>query len=343
MRIRWRGFELPSHVECDESTATDSYAKFTVEPFERGFGTTIGNSLRRVLLSALEGAAVASVKFESASHEFAAMDGVLEDVADIILNIKQLRVRMLGDGPSTLRIDVKREGEVTGADVTSEGDVEVVSKDLVLCTLTEPTRFACEMTAQKGRGYVTAEENEPEQQEVGCIPIDSIFSPVVRVKYHVEDARVGQSINFDRLVIEIWTDGTVEPPMALVEAAKILRKHLSPFLCPQTPGPALPEAEAPEPVEALEDGEAAGTPIADMPLAELNLSVRASHCLENESIHTVGDLIRRTEDELLQVRNFGKTSLDEVKAKLAELGLSLASDGTEAEDLDDEDASDAEE
>lgn len=328
MRIRWRGFELPSQVVCDEKTRKPSYAKFMIEPFERGFGVTIGNSLRRVLLSSLEGAAVTSVKIEGVQHEFAAVEGVFEDVADILLNIKQIRVRMLHDQPSVMRIDVKRKGEVTGADIVTEAGVEVVNKDLVLCNLTKPVAFSCELAVAKGRGYITADENEGEEQELGRIPVDSIFSPVTRVKYHVEDARVGQKINYDRLVMEIWTDGTVAPDMALVEAAKILRKHLNPFVSMGEPG--VEALERPAAVLTASDvaGDDAGERL-KMPIAELNLSVRASHCLENENIHTVGDLVRMSEDDLLQVRNFGKTSLDEVKSKLESLGLSL-SQGAEA-------------
>ena len=343
MRIRWRGFELPSSVSCDEASATDSYAEFTVEPFERGFGVTIGNSLRRVLLSSLEGAAVTSINIEGAPHEFSALEGVYEDVADIVLNVKQLRIRMLHDRPVTLRIDVKRKGAVTGADIIADGDVEVVSKDLTLCTLTDAVHFVCEMTATKGRGYRTAEENEVEDTDLGVIPVDSIFSPVVRVKYHVEDARVGQSINYDRLVMDIWTDGTVEPGMALVEAAKILRKHLSPFVNVAEPGRELPEAEAPRLPDIQEAAEAASAD-EDMPLSDLDLSVRASHCLESESIRTVGALAQMTEAQLLQLRNFGMTSLEEVKGKLAEVGMSLAPDEEEPDDEepDDEEPDDEE-
>jgi len=321
MRIRWRGFELPTKVVCEEATKTETYARFTAEPFERGFGVTIGNSLRRVLLSSLEGAAVTSVKFDNVLHEFSTIEGVYEDVADIVLNVKQLRVRMLHERPSTLRIDLKRKGDVTGADIISDADVEVVSKDLHLATLTKAVHFGCELDVSKGRGYRTAEENDDGQEEVGRIPVDSIFSPVVRVRYHVEDARVGQRIDYDRLILEIWTDGTVTPEMALVEAAKILRKHLGPFTNYGEIGREILEPAAEEAA-----GESEGGELADklaMPVGELSLSVRASHCLESENIRTVGDLVRHTEAELLDVRNFGKTSLEEVKKKLAELGLRL--------------------
>jgi DNA-directed RNA polymerase subunit alpha len=242
-------------------------------------------------------------------------------VADIVLNIKQLRVRMLHDRPSTLRIDLKRKGDVTGADIIADADVEVVSKDLHLATLTKAAPFRCEMSVTRGRGYRTAEENDDGQEEVGRVPVDSIFSPVVRVRYNVEDARVGQRIDYDRLIMEIWTDGTVDPEMALVEASKILRKHLSPFVNYGEIGREIVETPAEELPEAVESGERAVA--LSMPVSELSLSVRASHCLESENIRTVGELVRHTEVELLEVRNFGKTSLEEVKKKLADLDLTL--------------------
>ena len=324
MRIRWRGFELPSKVVCDEATKTDKYGRFVIEPFERGFGTTIGNSLRRVLLSSLEGAAVTTVRFDNVLHEFSTMDGVLEDAADILLNIKQLRIRIEGDRPTMLRIDVKKKGDLTGADIICEPGVEIVNKDLHLATLTKQVHFVCEMTAERGRGYRTAEENEKEGQEIGRIPVDSVFSPVVRVRTKAEDTRVGQRTNYDRLVLEIWTDGTIAPEMSLVEAAKILRKHLNPFVQETDLGAGLLETEAPArssgPRPAITDE--LSTKLA-LPVADLELSARSNHCLSAENIKTVGELVSYTEEKLLEVRNFGRGSLDEVKARLEELGLSL--------------------
>jgi DNA-directed RNA polymerase subunit alpha len=324
MRIRWRGFELPTKVVCEEATRTDRYAKFLIEPFERGFGTTIGNSLRRVLLSSLEGAAPTSVKFEGVLHEFSSVEGVLEDVADVILNLKQLRIRMQNDKPTVLRIDVKKKGDVTGADVICDADVDVVNKDLHIATLTKVIHFQCEIAAEKGRGYRTAEENEKEGLEIGRIPIDSIFSPVLRVRSKAEDTRVGQRTNYDRLVLEIWTDGTLTPDIALVESAKILRKHLNPFVQQFELGRELQEPEAagslgPTRPMLAEDLSAKLA----LPISELELSVRSSHCLEGEGIHTVAELVALDEEKLLLVRNFGKTSMDEVKRKLGELGLTL--------------------
>lgn len=325
MRIRWRGFELPTKVVCDETTRTDGYAKFVIEPFERGFGTTIGNSLRRVLLSSLEGAGLTTVRFDNVLHEFSAMEGVLEDTADIILNLKQLRIRMQDDAPTTLKIDVKKKGVVTGADVTCPAGVEIANKDLHIATLTKTIDFKCDMTAEKGRGYRTAEENEKEGMEAGRIPIDTIFSPVLRVRYKTEDTRVGQRTNYDRLLLEIWTDQTITPELALVESAKILRKHLNPFVQQFEAGGEMAEAEvaaaALSPIRpVLSDDLSAKLAL---PISELELSARSAHCLQSENIRTVGELVSYDEDRLLLVRNFGRTSLDEVKKKLDEFGLNL--------------------
>lgn len=324
MRIRWRDFELPSRVELDRDTATPTYGRFIVEPFQRGFGTTIGNGLRRVLLSSIEGCALVSVKIEGVLHEFSTIDGVYEDMTNVILNLKKLRLRIDGDERSEMTIDVKRKGEVTADDIQAPANVEIINRDLKICTLTDNIRFLCTLWARRGRGYVTAEENIEEGAELGTIPIDSLFSPVYRCRYAVEATRLGKVTNYDRLVFEIWTDGTVSPEMALVEASKIYRKHLNPFvqyfeLQEETATEALTlEVPAPESQQRSElDG------VLDQPLERLNLSVRAKNCLDSENILTVRELVSMTEAELLKVRNFGKTSLKEVKAKLIELGLAL--------------------
>jgi len=325
MRIRWRGFELPTRVVCEEAGKTDRYAKFIAEPFERGFGVTVGNSLRRVLLSSLEGAAVTSVRIKGVQHEFTTMDGVVEDVADIILNIKGLVVKMHTDTPKTIRIDGRQKGEVTGANIVTDADVEVVNNEHHIATLTKDVDFVMDMTVGKGRGYRTAEENEPVEQVIGLIPIDALFSPVVRVQYRTEDSRVGKRVNYDRLILEIWTNGTLSPEMALVEASKIMRKHLTPFVQYFELGKELPRQE-PAKLDAakLLEGEAPDTAKKlDMPISELDLSVRASNCLQAENVKTVRDLVARSESDMLKIRNFGKTSLKEVKKKLADLGLSL--------------------
>jgi len=329
MRIRWKGLELPTRVVLDQATATPMYGQFMAEPFERGFGVTIGNSLRRILLSSLEGAAVTGVKIENVLHEFSSIDGVIEDVTDIILNIKGLVVRLEGNEPRTVTLEASQAGPVTAGMIETDPNVEVVNKDHPICTLSKNMKFLMELRVAKGRGYVTAEENTPEgDQEVAYIPVDSLFSPVVRVRYRTEDTRVGQRTNYDRLVLEIWTNGTVAPDMALVEAAKILRKHLNPFVEYFQPGEELgAEAPAPaeEPVGAEEYISELERKLA-MPIAQLELSVRASNCLESENIMTVGQLVRLSEEDLLAIRSFGKTSLREVKRKLADLGLSLGMD-----------------
>jgi DNA-directed RNA polymerase subunit alpha len=323
MRIRWRGLELPGRVSRDEQVSTDTYAKFTAEPFERGFGTTVGNSLRRILLSSLEGAAVTAVKIKGAEHEFTSLNGVMEDVTDIILNIKSLIVKLDADEPKEMRLVAKKAGPVTAGMIEADPSITVVNKDLVIATLTEDVTFEMTLTVGKGRGYVPAAEHigDEEEQEIGVIAVDSIYSPVTRVRYATEDARVGQKTDYDRLILEIWTNGTITPEMALVEAGKILRKHLNPFVQYFELGSDMATDEA---LAALQRSNA---PLVDpelqsklnMPIQDLDLSVRANNCLES-------DLVKKTDADLLKVRSFGKTSLREVKRKLADLGLSLGMD-----------------
>jgi len=325
MRVRWRGLELPNRVTADRATLTDTYGKFYVEPFERGFGMTLGNSLRRILLSSLEGSAVTRVKIAGVQHEISTINGVVEDVTDILLNVKSLVVKNVSDQPKVVRIQKHEAGVVRGVDVQHDETVQIINPEHHLATLTADVPFGVEMTVENGRGYKTAEENSGKEREIGVIPIDSSFSPVVRVKYDIEETRVGQKTNYDRLVIEIWTNGTVGPQMALVEAAKILRKHLNPFVQYTEPGPEVP---LDEPIEVggggvRDAGDAELEKKLNMSLAELELSVRATNCLETEGITTVRELVMRAEDELLEVRNFGETTLREVKAKLQERGLAL--------------------
>jgi DNA-directed RNA polymerase subunit alpha len=323
MRIRWRGLELPTRVETDKDVQSDTYGKFIVEPFERGFGTTVGNSLRRILLSSLEGAAPISVKIAGVDHEFAQIEGVMEDVTDIILNIKSIIISMESDVAKMLTVSKKGPGVVTAGDLVGDASIEVYNKNQVIATLTKDIEFNMELEIHKGRGFVTALENTPEEQIIGVIPIDSIYSPVTRVRYKTEDTRVGQKTNYDRLILEIWTNGTVSPEMALVEAAKILRKHLNAFVQYFEPGDSL-DAELP-------DNSVVATPQMNeelqnqlnQPISTMDLSVRASNCLESAKIHTIGDLVKMTEADLLKVRSFGKTSLREVKRKLQDEGLSL--------------------
>jgi DNA-directed RNA polymerase subunit alpha len=323
MRIRWRGLELPSRVVSDAAVTTDTYGKFSAEPFERGFGTTVGNSLRRLLLSSLEGSAVTRVKIQGVQHEITTIPGVVEDVTDIILNIKSLVVKNTSDQVQTIKIDRHERGVVTAAMITADDSIQIINPEHVIATLTDDVPFVVEMTVENGRGYRTAEENVAKDREIGVIPVDSSFTPVVRVKYEIEETRVGQKTNYDRLVLEIWTNGTVRPQMALVEGAKILRKHLNPFVQYSSPGPELPMDDRMEAVAPSEGGDLELERKLNLSLAELELSVRATNCLESEGITTVRDLVIRNDEELLEVRKFGDTTLKEVKQKLTERGLHL--------------------
>ena len=327
MRITWRGLELPTRVERDKDVSSDGYGRFYIEPFERGFGTTIGNSLRRVLLSSLEGSAVTSVKIGGVSHEFTSITGILEDTTEIVLNIKRLIIKMEGDWPRTIKVSVDKAGAVTAAQIESDPSIEIINKDLVLATLTRDVTFEMEMTVEKGRGYSPASERiaalDRFEQEAGQILVDAIYSPVTRVRYKTEDTRVGQRMNYDKLILEIWTNETTTPEMALVEAAKILRKHINPFvqyfeLGKETVEDTLVVEEATEPGV---DEEARAK--LEMPVEALELSVRAGNCLAAVKVQKVAELVKMTESELLKVRSFGKTSLREVKRKLADIGLSI--------------------
>jgi DNA-directed RNA polymerase subunit alpha len=319
MHIRWRGMELPSTVEVDRESLTSSYGKFSAEPFERGFGASIGNSLRRVLLSSLMGSAVTQIKIRGAQHEFTSIEGVMEDVTEIVLNVKSLVVRNHSEATRVITVERDTAGVITGADVQTDSDVEIINKDHVIATLTSDVPFMMEMVVENGRGYVPSTEHSTVDHEIGIIPIDAVFSPIVRVRYEVEETRVGQKTNFDKLNIEVWTDGTITPELAMVEAAKILRKHLNPFVQYREIGPSI--------FSAARGG--AGSPEAqleaklNLTLAEMRLSVRANNCLESENIQTVRDLVQRNEDSLLEVRNFGDTTLNEVREKLAQYGLHL--------------------
>jgi len=321
MHLRWRGLDLPANVQPDLKSRSATFARFTAEPFEPGFGTTIGNSLRRVLLSSIEGAAITKVKIKGVTHEFSTIPGVLEDVVDIILNIKGIVVAMDGDGPKTMRLSAEGPGDVTAELIECDASIEIINPDKVIATLTDKIDFDIEFTVEKGRGYMPATEQIARggDQVIGEIPIDAIFSPVQRVRFATEDTRVGQQTNYQKLMLDVWTNGTVTPEMALVEAAKILRKHLNPFVQFDELGDTLVSDE-------VADANAQDDEIIRklrMPVTELELSVRASNCLETAKIRTVGELVQRSEDDLLAVRSFGKTSLREVKEELEKLGLHL--------------------
>jgi DNA-directed RNA polymerase subunit alpha len=333
MRITWRGLELPTRVERDDSVSTDNYGRFYIEPFERGFGTTIGNSLRRVLLSSLEGSAVSSVKIAKIDHEFSTIAGVMEDVTEVVLNVKKLIVRLQGDEPKIVKVKANKACEVTAEMIECDSSVEIANKDLVLATLTKNVKFEMEMVIENGRGYSPASDRIAEadrfDQEIGHIEIDAIYSPVTRVRYKTEDTRVGQRTNYDKLIFEIWTDGTVTPEMALVEAAKILRKCINPFVQYSETGKDTIEAEM-----VMDEAEDAGVDEElaaklALPIENLDLTVRSGNCLESNHIETVGQLAVLTEAELLKIRSFGKTSLREIRRKLADMGLSLGMTGLE--------------
>ncbi|MFZ2147247.1 MAG: DNA-directed RNA polymerase subunit alpha [Sedimentisphaerales bacterium] len=328
MRVTWRGLELPTRVERDTMVSSDKYGRFFIEPFERGFGTTIGNSLRRILLSSLEGSAVTSVKIAGVSHEFSSINGVMEDATDIVLNVKSLVIRLHGQGPKTMSVSANKAGVITAADIVADPAIEVVSRDTAIATLTKKVNFEMEMVVENGRGYVPASERIADadrfDQEIGRIMLDAVYSPVTRVRYTTENTRVGQRTNYDKLIMEIWTNGTITPEMALVEAAKILRKHVNPFVQYFELGEQTIAAS--EIIEVETKEQAVDEELAQklsMPIQELELSVRASNCLESVKTETVGQMVKMTEADLLKIRSFGKTSLREIKRKLADIGLSL--------------------
>lgn len=329
MRIRWKGFELPTYVLLEQEDQAQGYGKFVVEPFERGYGVTLGNSLRRILLSSLEGVAPVSLKIEGAMHEFASIPGIYEDVINISLNVKGVLVNYEGTGPEVLKIEKTGKGPVTVSDLKGCPSLILGNPDHVICNIVDDnTTFKAEIEVRKGRGYVRCEDAPFSiNDEVGVIPLDASFSPIRRTRWRVEETRVGKMTNYDKLILEIWTDGTITPQNALVESAIILRKHLNPFVKFGELGKEIPH-EAPGSVVTPEietvDNELSEK--LDQPVSVLDPSVRAANCLSAEGIKTIRDLCCRHESDMLQVRNFGKTSLKEIKMKLAERGLSFGMD-----------------
>ncbi len=310
---------IPEALSIDEKSKTDNYAKFTAEPYEKGYGHTIGNSLRRILLSSLEGAAVVAVRIKGAKHEYAAVNGVQEDVVNIVLNLKKLRVRLVGDGPETVLISVKGKKEVKASDIKENANVEIINKDLVIAHVESGAEFEAELEIARGSGYLTSEEirgrvNLPME----FIPMDAIFSPIQKVHYNVENARVGQRTDYDKLVLEVWTDGTMSPDEAVKNTAALLRRSIMPFLPAEEAAkePAKAEAAKAEPAGELASKLEQGVEM-------IELSSRASNCLKVAGIRTIGELVRKSEDDLLAVKNFGQKSLDEIKEKLKEMGLDL--------------------
>ncbi|HVU38267.1 MAG TPA: DNA-directed RNA polymerase subunit alpha [Opitutales bacterium] len=311
-------FELPKRLVKNEDSATDTYAMFTAEPFETGYGHTIGNTLRRVLLSSIEGAAISSIRIDGVKHEFQSIDGVVEDVTDIVLNLKQVLIKSTKRDPVRLAINVDKEGPVTAADIQADSNITIVNPKQLICTLDRKRRFQAEIEIKVGRGYCPADENKIDDQPIGVIAVDSLFSPVRLVKYSVEQTRVGQMTDYDKLILEIHTDGRIGPDDALKEAAAITKHHLDVF-----------DAVSSELIEFAAEGKEVSEEqnrlrkLLNMSVNEIELSVRAANCLNNANITTVGELAMKTEQEMLKYRNFGKKSLNEIKQKLEQLGLSL--------------------
>ncbi len=318
MPIRVSRFEMPRSVVKDESSATETYASYVAEPFEIGYGRTIGNSLRRVLLSSIEGAAIVSVKITGADHEFCALPGVVEDVTDIILNLKQVLLKAYTRDPGKLVIKAKGPGEVTASEIAASGAVEVLNPDQHIATLSDGSKLEMELEVKIGRGFHPAEWSKDGEQEIGRIPLDAVFSPVRRVNFSTENTRVGQRTDYDKLVIDVWTDGRVGPDDALTMASAILRHHLDVFVSYDEKMVEFEEAES----QVDEEREDLRTKL-NMSVNEIELSVRAANCLNNANITTVGELAQKTEADMLKYRNFGKKSLNEIKSKLVDLGLGL--------------------
>ena len=306
-------------IEIAEISDDNRYGKFICEPLERGYGTTFGNSLRRMLLSSLEGAAVTSIRIDGVLHEFSTIPGVRDDVTNIVLNLKQLCLKMEGNEPKVIRIDAEGEKEVTAADIICDADIEVLNPDLHIATLNEDGKHKIEMTVERGRGYVPADKNKKPDDTIGVIPIDSIFSPVQRVNYTVQDTRVGNVTDYDKLILEVWTDGSMRPEEAVSKAAGILVMHLKLFQNMD----GIPEEEEVEETTFPEEEEDTSSKVLDMTIEDLDLSVRSFNCLKRANINTVADLTAKTEDDMMKVRNLGRKSLEEVKKKLEDLGLSL--------------------
>jgi DNA-directed RNA polymerase subunit alpha len=306
-------------IELEEKDEQNNYGRFVVEPLERGYGTTLGNALRRILLSSLPGAAITNVKFDGALHEFSNLPGVLEDTIEIILNLKGISLKIHSDEPQTLVIETDRAGAIKAKDIKTPSDVDVLNEDQHICTLEENGRLYMEMTAINGRGYVPAERNKQPQQPIGVIPVDSMFSPIRKVNYRVENTRVGMKTDYDKLTIEVWTDGSIRPDEAISLSAKILSTHIALF---------VNLTEQVDDVEIASDRhEEDRERIMDLTIEELDLSVRSYNCLKRAGINTVGELVRKTEDDMMKVRNLGKKSLEEVEHKLLDLGFSFNKSG----------------
>ena len=311
----WKGFQKPKRLVANTDTLTDKYGQFSAQPFERGFGTTIGNALRRVLLSSIEGAAITAVRIEGVMHEFSSIPGVVEDATDIILNLKQIPLKMSVEGPKTLYLNVDKPGEVTSRMIQEDADVDVLDKDVYIATVSEGGSLHIEMRIKIGRGYVSAEKNFDEDLPIGYIPVDSVHSPLRKVNYTVEAARLGQMTDYDKLTLDVWTNGAITPQDAVGLGAKLLKDHMNIFINFE---------EEPEVQEVPQDRPAAvHNENLDRSVEELELSVRSYNCLKNANITTIRELVQKTEQEMLKTKNFGRKSLNEIKEILSAMGLSL--------------------
>jgi len=311
----WKGFQKPKRLVCNTDTLTDKYGQFSAQPFERGFGTTIGNALRRVLLSSIEGGAITAVKIEGVMHEFSSIPGVVEDATDIILNLKQIPLKMHTEGPKTLYLNVDKQGEVTSRMIQEDADVEILDKDVYIATISEGGSLHIEMRVKVGRGYVSAEKNFDEDLPIGYIPVDSVHSPIRKVNYTVEAARLGQMTDYDKLTLDVWTNGAVTPQDAIGLAAKLLKDHMATFINIEEE-PELEQAPVEKPAAVYNEN-------LDRSVEELELSVRSYNCLKNANITTIRELVQKTEQEMLKTKNFGRKSLNEIKEILSAMGLSL--------------------
>lgn len=317
MGVKWRDFQMPKRLECDEATYTSTYGRFIAEPFERGYGVTLGNSLRRILLSSIEGSSVTSIRFEGVQHEFSTIPNVMEPVTDIVLNLKGLVLKSHSKVPKTVYIKVENKGEIKAKDIICDETIEVINTDHHIATLTQDSPFNLELEVSRGRGYVPADLNKKEGAVLGTIAMDAIFTPIVRVNFHVENTRVGQRTDYDRLILEIWTNGGIQPKEALLYGANILQRHLDVFVS---------YGQLPEEEEEIEEISAEEEMIYDklrLPISELELSVRSANCLKEANIKTIAELVKKSESELLSFRNFGKKSLSEINDLLKVMGLHL--------------------
>jgi len=317
--MKWKNLQMPKNVELDEKTSTTSYGKFAIEPLERGFGLTLGNALRRVLLSSLPGAAVTAVKIEGAQHEFSTIPGVKEDVPEILQNLKLMRFKIHSEGPKTATIDAKGKGDVKAGDLKSDPDIEVLNPELHIATLNKDGDFRCEIEVGPGRGYVTADNQPVVDRPIGVLPVDSLFSPVTRVNFEVENTRIGQRIDYDKLTLELWTDGSIIPSDALAYAAKILKDHFALFVH-------FEEEIVEEAEEEVDEEFLRVKAMMERSVEELELSVRSSNCLKAAEIKTIGDLVQKSEGEMLKYRNFGRKSLKEIADILQSMGLTFGMD-----------------